>query len=198
VRSKHIKNGEVRTADLHAGAVNSRKVKDGSLLAQDFAAGQLTAGPKGDKGEPGAPGERGQQGDAGPGATKLLLDEPATGAADLEPFATVGPFEFAIICDRVGGEDVVASLRVRGRIAATNDVSPASRTTGGAVNAANQSYTTLWNTGAVAAGNFKRFAGTIQLKSGDSVWTVTLNILADSPVATGQRCHGYGTGVPAS
>jgi len=50
VLSKHIRNGQVKTVDLGANAVNSAKVGDGSLLAQDFAAGQLPAGPQGPPG----------------------------------------------------------------------------------------------------------------------------------------------------
>jgi hypothetical protein len=56
VLSKHIKNGQVKRADLGANAVNSAKVGDGSLLAQDFAAGQLPAGPQGVQGLQGPPG----------------------------------------------------------------------------------------------------------------------------------------------
>lgn len=44
VLSKHIRNGQVKRADLGANAVSSAKVGDGSLLAQDFATGQLPAG----------------------------------------------------------------------------------------------------------------------------------------------------------
>ena len=62
VRSKHIKNGQVQRVDLRSNAVNSAKVGDGSLLAQDFAAGQL---PKGEKGAPGAPGQDGTDGQDG-------------------------------------------------------------------------------------------------------------------------------------
>ena len=205
VRSAHIKNGQVRKADLGRNAVDSSKVKDRSLLAADFAAGQLTPGPKGDKGEPGAPGERGQQGEAGPGAVKLVFDEPAVGPADPVPFATVGPLELAVVCDLIGGEDVVFSLRVRGGTAAEfqldgvdalNDGSHTHRTTGGAINPT--SYTTVWNTGATATGTYRRIAGTIQLKSGASVWTVTLNMLADSRDPNDERCFGYGTAIPAS
>lgn len=60
VRSTHIKNGQVKRVDLGRNAVNSSKVGDRSLLAQDFAAGQLPAGrqgeqgPKGDSGQPGS------------------------------------------------------------------------------------------------------------------------------------------------
>lgn len=45
---------------LQANAVRSRQVKDGSLLARDFRAGQLPAGAQG------APGPRGPQGQTGP------------------------------------------------------------------------------------------------------------------------------------
>jgi hypothetical protein len=50
VRSRHIKDGEVKNHDLAANSVGTGKVIDGSLLKQDFKAGQL---PKGDPG-PGA------------------------------------------------------------------------------------------------------------------------------------------------
>jgi hypothetical protein len=53
VRSKHIKNGQVKRADLARNAVTSAKVANSSLLANDFKPGQLPQGPKGDKGDPG-------------------------------------------------------------------------------------------------------------------------------------------------
>ena len=59
VRSKHIKNGQVTRPDLRASAVNSSKVGDGSLLARDFAPGQLPQGAKGDKGDKGDTGDNG-------------------------------------------------------------------------------------------------------------------------------------------
>ncbi|MDX6645485.1 MAG: hypothetical protein QOK40_1212 [Miltoncostaeaceae bacterium] len=67
--------GSVGTRQLRNAAVTSAKVRDGSLLARDFRAGELnhgTQGPRGDpggRGEPGPtgpPGVRGPQGDAGP------------------------------------------------------------------------------------------------------------------------------------
>jgi len=51
-----IKNGAVSGKKIAKDAVTSAKVKDGSLVAADFKAGQIPAGPKGDKGEPGANG----------------------------------------------------------------------------------------------------------------------------------------------
>jgi hypothetical protein len=53
---------------LKKNSVTSAKVKNRSLLAVDFKAGQLPQGPKGDPGTPGAPGAPGQPGPAGPGA----------------------------------------------------------------------------------------------------------------------------------
>jgi hypothetical protein len=70
VLSKHIRNGQVKRADLGANAVNSVKVLDASLLAQDFAAGQL---PKGEKGDTGATGPT-----AGFGSTNLEANPSAT------------------------------------------------------------------------------------------------------------------------
>lgn len=62
VLSKHIKNGQVKTADLRASAVTGGKVKDGSLGAVDFAAGQLPAGPQVATGPAGPAGPQGVPG----------------------------------------------------------------------------------------------------------------------------------------
>jgi len=59
VGSAQIRSGAVRTSDLHRSAVRSAKVKNGSLLAKDFALGQLPSGPKGDTGERGPTGPLG-------------------------------------------------------------------------------------------------------------------------------------------
>jgi hypothetical protein len=61
VRSKQIKNGQVKTKDLAGDAVKSPKVANGSLIAEDFAAGQL---PEGEQGPPGEQGEQGLPGTA--------------------------------------------------------------------------------------------------------------------------------------
>ena len=62
VGTRQLKKGAVTGAKLHPNAVTSKKVKDHSLLAKDFKAGQLPAGPQGPKGDPGV------QGPAGPSA----------------------------------------------------------------------------------------------------------------------------------
>ena len=56
VTSAAIKNGQVKTNDLGNDSVISSKVKDGSLLGQDFASGQLPAGPTGMTGPQGPTG----------------------------------------------------------------------------------------------------------------------------------------------
>jgi len=56
----------VGTKQLKKNAVISSKVKNRSLLAVDFKAGQVPKGAKGDPGAPGAPGAPGQQGPPGP------------------------------------------------------------------------------------------------------------------------------------
>jgi hypothetical protein len=54
VGTKQIRKGAVTKSKIRANAITSSKVKNRSLLAKDFKAGQLPAGPKGDKGDPGA------------------------------------------------------------------------------------------------------------------------------------------------
>jgi hypothetical protein len=50
VLSKHIKDGQVKTADLAADAVDGAKVLDGSLHVSDFASGELSSGGGGGSG----------------------------------------------------------------------------------------------------------------------------------------------------
>jgi hypothetical protein len=60
VGTPQLANGAVTSKKLAANAVTTLKVKDGSLLANDFKAGQIPAGPQGEK------GDKGDKGDAGP------------------------------------------------------------------------------------------------------------------------------------
>jgi hypothetical protein len=73
VTSRAIKDGEVKRVDLAKGAVGTRQVGDGSLLAGDFKAGQLPAGPQGPKGEKGDKGVTGfaVRANAGQGAAAV-------------------------------------------------------------------------------------------------------------------------------
>jgi hypothetical protein len=59
--------GAVKSSNIANNAVNSAKVRDGSLLKADFKAGQLpTTGARGETGVKGDPGLTGPKGDPGP------------------------------------------------------------------------------------------------------------------------------------
>ena len=68
VTTAKIRDGAVTGRKIGSGAVNSAKVVDGSLLARDFQAGQLPAGPPGPPGDKGDKGDKGDQGVPGPTA----------------------------------------------------------------------------------------------------------------------------------
>jgi hypothetical protein len=102
VRSKQIASGQVKRSDIGKNAVNTKKVKPASLLAEDFKAGELSAGPQGPHGPQGPAGE-----DGAPGPTGDDGDDGATGPR--------GPSDAWYITD--GGEylpagDFVASARI--------------------------------------------------------------------------------------
>lgn len=62
VGTPQLQNSAVTAKKIANGTVTSRKVKDASLLAKDFAPGQLpagAAGPQGAKGDPGPAGSNG-------------------------------------------------------------------------------------------------------------------------------------------
>jgi hypothetical protein len=60
-----LPKGSVGTKQIRKNAVVSSRVKDRSLLARDFKAGQLPAGPQGKKGDTGLQGVKGDTGPAG-------------------------------------------------------------------------------------------------------------------------------------
>jgi hypothetical protein len=87
VGSQDIQQRAVQTRHLDRGVVTTAKVRNGSLLAADFRAGQLRAGPSGPQGQPGPQGERGPQGPAGdrgpqgpPGSDAQIAPNSLTGA----------------------------------------------------------------------------------------------------------------------
>lgn len=95
VGSAQLRNGAVTEAKLRGDAVTSGKVKNRSLKAIDFAAGQIPSGPAGPKGEKGEKGEKGSKGDTGP----------SDGYSDDSP----GPSAFT-----AGPQTRVATLRIPG------------------------------------------------------------------------------------
>jgi hypothetical protein len=62
-----LPSNSVGTTQIKSNAVTGLKVKDGTLLAGDFKAGQLPAGLQGQKGEKGDAGAAGPKGDNGAG-----------------------------------------------------------------------------------------------------------------------------------
>ena len=104
----------VGTAQIKTNAVTGRKVKDGTLSAADFMAGQLLAGPKGDpgaagppgpKGDTGAKGEKGEKGEPGaavdtsafPRALRAARDDFSEG--DSLELSVPGYGTFGFLCD---------------------------------------------------------------------------------------------------
>ena len=117
-----IPNNSVGNKQLKKDAVDSAKVKNGTLLKDDFKAGQLPPGAKGDKGDSGPPGldgqqglkgDKGDQGDSGTSSvTTLVLNEgtatfqaipagPPTLAVRTTSFTTSGPSSSAIMAGRL-------------------------------------------------------------------------------------------------
>jgi hypothetical protein len=65
VGTKQLRKAAVTKGKLGRNAVTSSRVADGSLLANDFAAGQLRPGPQGPQGAQGPAGPQGPKGDPG-------------------------------------------------------------------------------------------------------------------------------------
>lgn len=61
-----LPRNSVGNPQIKRNAVTGDKVQDGSLFANDFAAGQIPKGPKGDAGPQGATGPQGAPGTTGP------------------------------------------------------------------------------------------------------------------------------------
>jgi hypothetical protein len=101
--------GSVGTKQLKRNAVISSKVKNGSLLRNDFKAGQLPRGATGSAGVQGPTGPQGVgvTGPQGPGATRLQYDSGPT-AANPTTLATFGSLTLSADCTAQG-----ADLRAR-------------------------------------------------------------------------------------
>ncbi len=57
VKAKQIAKNAVGASEIKSRAVGTSEVRNGRLLAEDFRAGQLPQGAKGDKGDQGIPGQ---------------------------------------------------------------------------------------------------------------------------------------------
>lgn len=108
----------VGTPQLKSNAVVTSKVKNGSLQAADFAAGQLPAGPQGAQGPAGPQGVAGPQGPAGPaGPAGPKGDKGETGATGAKGPAGEGAVAYGFI--RADG----APAATKGGITSTWDAS---------------------------------------------------------------------------
>jgi hypothetical protein len=74
-----IPNNSVGNKQLKKDAVDTAKMKNGSVMVLDFKAGQAPAAPKGAKGDPGDPGPNGAGGGQGQKGDKGLPGDAATG-----------------------------------------------------------------------------------------------------------------------
>ncbi len=95
-----LPRGSVGKRELKTNAVTSAKVKNHSLRAQDFKAGQIPQGPPGLPGAPGTPGKDGTDGkDAAPASTWLGGGfDPFEGAVSgpRPPFGPAGAVFYAL------------------------------------------------------------------------------------------------------
>ncbi len=116
VGSAQLKTGAVTGAKLHGAAVSAAKVKAHSLLATDFATGQL---PRGAAGATGATGTTGATGPTGPQGPKGNPGE--TGPVGISGYQVVAFGELVAPTDTSGGWEVAcpAGKNVLGGGAAT-------------------------------------------------------------------------------
>ena len=74
-----LPRNSVGTTQLKASAVTGAKIKDGTLTAAEFKAGQLPVGPQGPKGDPGPQGPKGDTGPVGvSGLEQVHVTQPAS------------------------------------------------------------------------------------------------------------------------
>lgn len=121
VGSKQLRPGAVKARDLARNAVDTTKVRDGSLLKSDFAPGQLLQGPEGAQGATGPEGPRGATGPQGPSGVVATrsFDQTAWGStvsanATMPMKCRTDPY--------TAGEGEIAVVQVSGTAAPQNAV----------------------------------------------------------------------------
>ena len=86
VRSKDLKNSGIQGVDVRSGTLRSVHIADSSLVAADFAPGQLQPGPPGERGPMGPHGLQGNQGIQGPpGITSISRVEVESASTNQTP-----------------------------------------------------------------------------------------------------------------
>jgi hypothetical protein len=199
----------VGTKQLKNGAITAAKVKTGSLLARDFAAGQLPAGargptgaqgPKGDpgaqgpKGDPGIQGAKGETGPQGPGA--LGINYHSMSGMVNRKVATIGPYTFTDSCATSGGM-LTDTLSVDGpwtvygsNVRAVNAGAPTT-----SLWASAGPTVVLYSSGPLGATDQVNAALTVELTTqSGSVTQLTLNVAS----LGGGTCRGVGVLTPTS
>jgi hypothetical protein len=131
-----LPSNSVGSKQIKKNAVSSSKVANRSLLARDFKAGQLPAGPqglKGDKGDPCQPtdpdckGPKGDTGAQGPGAIRLDYFAPAHdnssggSPAPVETVAVVGELTIKASCQMAGAGGVTIPTKLNITLATSVD-----------------------------------------------------------------------------
>jgi hypothetical protein len=112
-----LPRGSVGTAQLQNNAVTSIKVRNRSLRAVDFAAGQLPSGPQGPEGPQGSTGAKGAKGD--PGSARAWARVNADGSlvsdANVTSVAKLGTGRYCVLL-----EPGIVDLDKAGALATTN------------------------------------------------------------------------------
>jgi hypothetical protein len=194
-----LKRNAVKNRHIAKNAVTAPKVKNASLLSEDFAPGQL---PTGEKGDPGAQGERGPQ---GPGATRISYSAPAGNSLTVVEVATVGPWKLYARCTAPGVQSSGTALDVQvngppgtlewAGMESVDDGAPATPKTGGiGLSAGNNPLASA----DAEATHYDRLAYDMQLESSSTTATLSINGVANNTGPGARGCTLRGTAVPAS
>jgi hypothetical protein len=104
VGTHQLRNGAVTSDKLANGAVTANKVRPYSLLSQDFAPGQLAAGPQGPAGAAGPQGPAGRQGPAGISGYQVITSTSTMTATFEKAVAANCPVGESVLGGGVSGE----------------------------------------------------------------------------------------------
>jgi hypothetical protein len=123
-----LPSNSVGTLQIKPAAVTGAKVKDGTLAAADFKAGQLPTGAKGDPGPQGPQGDAGPRGDVGPQGPKGDKGDPGSALSitvrsvtfSLAPGQTDGGFSFCKAGERATGGGVIFGSSSGASVTATS------------------------------------------------------------------------------
>jgi hypothetical protein len=197
-----LSKNSVGAAQIRRNAVNSAKVKDRSLLARDFKAGELPAGaqgppgPQGAGGAAGPGGAAGAQGPAGPGAVKLLR---ITSISDGKPavLATVGPLTITDTCSSTISAVTNSISFSSPATGAAYQYDATSRTDGGTSTPVVGSGTNVAFGPTAPAGGHTQVSWVDLVYSDDAGQVVTLSFYVRAQ-SSGEECRVVGSAVPAA